>query len=249
VFSTHALYASRDERTRLGLDEELFRPSDHESSLPAAARDPLLMTAMVLAGANSDSTAFLTGGTIAALYLPRLRMVVLSTCESAAGQPTTNEGVFSLQRAFHQAGVPTVIGSLWKARDDIGFKIVAHYHRNLRDEGLPPPEALRQAQRAHLRNAGGIEALPYYWANWSASGQPGDLARLGASAEESYNTGAGLAESSNEIGTRPEGGSGAAYLVFTTIGAGGLVLLGVVAWRRHWVRGAGSSHSGLPDRE
>jgi CHAT domain-containing protein len=56
------------------------------------------------------------------------------------------EGTFGLQRAFHLAGTRDVIASLWKVPDRPTAALMALFYKNLWDSGLPPIEALRQAQ-------------------------------------------------------------------------------------------------------
>jgi CHAT domain-containing protein len=73
----------------------------------------------VLAGANDPAKAgpdggILTGLNIVDLPLEKLRLCVLSACETGLGELTDAEGVLGLQRAFHAAGCPNVVGSLWQ---------------------------------------------------------------------------------------------------------------------------------------
>ena len=143
----------------------------HKGDRPAESRrNPLLDTGLVLAGANRppavDSLGIplrepglLTAETIAALPLERLRLVVLSACETGVGTQAPGEGVFSLPRAFHQAGAQCVVASLWQIDDDATaalMKLFYHYHWN---DQKPPAEALRQAQLTLLRRPELTQAL------------------------------------------------------------------------------------------
>ena len=76
----------------------------------AAASNPLLLSGIVLAGANSSrENGILTAEEIAGMNLDGVDWAVLSACDTALGQYLAGEGVFGLRRAFLQAGARTVI--------------------------------------------------------------------------------------------------------------------------------------------
>ena len=88
-------------------------------------------------------------------------LVVLSACETGAGD-ITGEGVFGLQRAFKQAGVKTIIMSLWKVSDPATQMFMSEFYANWLDRKQSKREAFRNAQnavRAHYTE-------PYYWAGF-----------------------------------------------------------------------------------
>jgi len=58
----------------------------------------------------------LVGQTIADLPLEGMRLAVLSACETGLGGPDYNEAVSNLQLAFHVAGCPDVVASLWQGQ-------------------------------------------------------------------------------------------------------------------------------------
>ena len=72
---------------------------------------------------------------------------------------TGGEGVAGLQRAFHLAGVPNVMTSLWRVQDVPTLVLMEEFYRRLwdREKPLPPAEALREAQLAVLRDPGRVE--------------------------------------------------------------------------------------------
>lgn len=74
------------------------------------------------------------------------RIVVLSTCESAAGEILRGEGVMGLARSFFQSGAHPVVASLWKLRDDDGAALFDRFYAHLAD-GLSVAAALQAAQR------------------------------------------------------------------------------------------------------
>lgn len=80
------------------------------------------------------------------------RVVVLATCEGAAGRLLEGEGVISIARAFFGAGVPSVVASLWPVDDDSHGMLTA-FHRELR-RSPDAARALRAVQLARLRNDG-----------------------------------------------------------------------------------------------
>jgi CHAT domain-containing protein/tetratricopeptide (TPR) repeat protein len=122
-----------------------------------SVRNPLLLSGIVLSGANeavtelnsgrnTTSNAILTAEETADLDLNATQLVVLSACETGIGKVAGGEGVFSLQRAFHMAGARTVIGSLWSVDDRATELLMTEFYRNLWQRKLGRLEALRQAQ-------------------------------------------------------------------------------------------------------
>jgi CHAT domain-containing protein len=89
---------------------------------------------------------------ITAERLRNTGVVVLATCEGAAGRVVEGEGALSVARAFFAAGVPAVIASMWPVPDDVpGFAMTLH--REL-TAGTGAASALRRAQLALLDERG-----------------------------------------------------------------------------------------------
>src|SRR5205085_11898789 len=65
---------------------------------------------------------------------------------AAEGTRLSGEGVQSLQRAFHLAGCPNVIASLWKVNDAATAALMAKFYHELWINKKSPIEALREAQ-------------------------------------------------------------------------------------------------------
>jgi CHAT domain-containing protein len=76
--------------------------------------------------------------------------MVLSACESSLGTETDREGLLGLQRAFHAAGVRSLVSSLWPVSDGATSVLMEEFYTNLWRRKLRPPEALRLAQLAVL---------------------------------------------------------------------------------------------------
>lgn len=97
---------------------------------------------LLLSGEDTISVA-----EIGELDLSGVRLCVLSACESAMIGVELPDEVVNLPTALAQAGAGTVVGSLWAVPDEATALLVGRFYRNLQKERLPPPQALRQAQR------------------------------------------------------------------------------------------------------
>jgi tetratricopeptide (TPR) repeat protein len=170
--ATHGFFADARFRSVLQLDEKLFervtfRWSDRVRRIGAGSRNPLVLSGLVLAGANRADTAdrgILSADDLVRLDLRRLELAVLSACETGLGETGGGEGVFGLQRAFHIAGCRNVIASLWKVDDQATSALMTLFYRFLWEEKLPAIQALRKAQLALYHNPDRIKA-------WSAAGR------------------------------------------------------------------------------
>jgi CHAT domain-containing protein len=133
--------------------------TDHEEFLSSSLaeinyyRNPLLLSKLVLAGANhSPEKGILTAEEIADLDLRGMELVVLSACETGLGRVAAGEGVLGLQRAFQAAGARTLVTSLWSINDAATSVLMEEFYANLWQKKLPKLEALRQAQLTVLRH-------------------------------------------------------------------------------------------------
>jgi tetratricopeptide (TPR) repeat protein len=122
--ATHGFFADPRFRSVLQVGEKDFArlmttSGEVRDRIGAGARNPLVLSGVVLAGANLDQpdSGILTAEAIAGLPLRKLELAVLSACETGLGETAGGEGVFGLQRAFHVAGTRTVIATLWKVDD------------------------------------------------------------------------------------------------------------------------------------
>jgi CHAT domain-containing protein/tetratricopeptide (TPR) repeat protein len=155
-----------------GRDPGRFEVSDSSSAgarFDVTARNPLVLSKLVLAGANrrveTDAAGVpvgddgvLTAEEVIGMDLTRTELVVLSACETGAGKVRGGEGVFSLERAFHVAGARAVVASLWAVDDRATQALMARFYRNLWADPKSSPgklEALREAQLWLLREGAG----------------------------------------------------------------------------------------------
>lgn len=138
--------------------------------------NPMLRCFIALAGVNhalrvTDSPTedgLLTALEASLLNLQGTELVILSACESGAGEVKIGEGVMSLRRAFRIAGAETVLASHWKVDDEATSRLMTEFMRRWR-AGEPRAKAWREAQLPLLRSE--KFSNPYYWAAFTLTGQ------------------------------------------------------------------------------
>jgi CHAT domain-containing protein len=164
--ATHGFFAGRKFRSVLQRgDDDIdntqgFSGASDDPQL-LARRNPLVLSGVVLAGANTPPATnqwgaptgddgILTAEEVVDLDPHNTEMVVLSACETGLGEVAGGEGVFGLQRAFHLAGARTVVASQWKVDDAATRVLMELFYRNLWEAKMGKLEALRQAQLAMI---------------------------------------------------------------------------------------------------
>jgi CHAT domain-containing protein len=168
-FATHGFFADLDNRSVIQLQPEEYEPARWGARVGIGLRNPLLLSGLVLAGADRKGEAgvqtfdpdggILTGEGLLAMPLEHLDLAVLSACETGLGYVAGGEGVFGLQRAFHVCGCKNVIASLWKVNDDATAALMALFYHKLWKENKPPLVALREAQLTLYHHPERIPAL------------------------------------------------------------------------------------------
>jgi CHAT domain-containing protein len=153
--ATHGFFANASMRSALHVAEQNFRQLDRERGT-AGARNPLVLSGIVLAGANrTDAGAdrgILTAEGIVGLNLEGMDLAVLSACETGLGEVAGGEGAMGLVRAFHVAGAKEVVASLWAVEDNSTAALMVRFYHHLWAEKRPPLDAFRQAQLDIYRN-------------------------------------------------------------------------------------------------
>jgi CHAT domain-containing protein len=126
-------------------------------------------------------------------------LAVLSSCETGSGRDVRGEGFLGMAHAFMAAGVPQVVMSLWSVEDEATKNLMIHFYRELLDEGRLPPDALRRAQLAMIREG---RSDPSLWAGFVFLGDFG--LRPGGGIEASDNGGTEPAKrASNDMPVEP----------------------------------------------
>ena len=130
----------------------------------------MLLSGLLLADANSTlrgsnektplNDGIITAEEIAMLDLRNTELVVLSACETAIGV-NLQEGFGGLVRAFKNAGVKSILASLWKVPDDATAKLMTSFYK-LFLSGIEMHLALKMAQKEVSK----LYPDPYYWAGF-----------------------------------------------------------------------------------
>lgn len=138
----------------------------------SAKNTNMLFSGLLMAGANRVwnggelpnpiDDGVLTSDEISRLDLSNTKLVVLSACNTGQGFIDCLDGIMGLQRAFKQAGVDTIVMSLWEIPDvATSFLMTSFYEELLTGSSIR--EALRRAQKCLI---GRGYTDPYYWASF-----------------------------------------------------------------------------------
>lgn len=115
--------------------------------------------------------------TITDLYLQDIKaaLVVLSACQTGAGESVKGEGVLSTARAFLYAGAKSVLTASWKIKQDATKQFMTYYYEALK-HGKRKDIALQEAQLKYIEYAGSrddegkFDPHPVDWAAFSIIG-------------------------------------------------------------------------------
>lgn len=141
-FQAESLAAER-KRTDAAQTERSFG----SRAAAVASKNPAGYVGLVLSGGE-----VMSGLSIVDQDLRNTKLVTLSACETALGDYTMCEGVQGLQRAFHIAGCPNVVASLWKVNDAATAALMSKFYHEIWVNKKPPIEALREAQLTIYRH-------------------------------------------------------------------------------------------------
>jgi len=178
-FATHAYFAGLG-----GCDTDAGDDRDGPASQAAAIdANPLVLSGIVLAGANNPSRidgeaqgGILTAYEVAGMDLGESGLVVLSACDTGTGLHLRGQEVQGLRWGFRAAGARALVTSLWRSNDAATRTMMHAFYEaltsdDLADGPLRGAEALRRAQLeqvAHDKRLG--MKRPLIWANFIFSG-------------------------------------------------------------------------------
>ena len=157
--STHGFFVS---------SSDAVHSNKYLARFPALRFSSMQRCGLALAGANDTwagatdrpeaADGILTANEVAQMNLGGTRLAVLSACRTAVGHYTI-EGVYGMHRGFKQAGVTSILATLWNVNDKSTARLMSLFY-SLWLTGKPMQQALGDALR-QLRQE---YPSPYYWA-------------------------------------------------------------------------------------
>ncbi len=154
-FATHGFFDA-DGFTKEKKREELAMKNREfgDETRRVVTKNPLGFVGLVLADGD-----VMTGLSILDMPLENLKLVTLSACETGVGEYTGAKGVENLQMAFHLAGCPNVVASLWNVNDEATAALMGLFYHKMWVDGKSPRDALREAQLFIYHHPDRIPAL------------------------------------------------------------------------------------------
>jgi CHAT domain-containing protein/tetratricopeptide (TPR) repeat protein len=123
------------------------------------------------AKASEEDDGYLSASEIAALKLDA-DWVILSACNTAAGQAKNAEALSGLARAFIYAGARSLLVSHWAVDSDAAVQLITSAVREIsKEKGVGRAEALRRAMLALIDKGDARQAHPEYWAPFVVIGE------------------------------------------------------------------------------
>lgn len=96
----------------------------------------------------STKDGILSAREISQMNLSNVDLIILSACQSGLGF-ITSDGIYGLQRGLKNAGVGSIIASLWEVNDQATFLLLTSLNRYI-SEGLSYHNAMKKAREALL---------------------------------------------------------------------------------------------------
>ncbi len=98
-----------------------------------------------------ESNGILLSADIMNLNFRNIDLLVLSACQTGQGVLKGSEGIFGLQRAFKNAGIKTMLVTLWNVEEKATSEIMIHFYQNLM-KGDTKQDAFNKAQKTLKEN-------------------------------------------------------------------------------------------------
>lgn len=162
--ATHGFYVTESQAER----NDFFSSNPFSSQTAGKITLSMQRSGLLLSGGNKAwkgevvpegvEDGVLTAAEISELDFNSCNIVVLSACETGLGD-ITDEGVLGLQRAFKNAGVNTIIMSLWEVDDAATSLMMQSFYTNLL-KGKSKRDSFIIAQNEVKK----IYSDPRYWA-------------------------------------------------------------------------------------
>lgn len=139
------------------------------AQFPLFREHPMQRAGMALTGANAtwdegcsnpNEDGILSAAEVAALDFSDTHLAILSACETGVGN-FNQEGVFGMYRGFKQAGVTSIMASLWQVSDKSTSLLMKQFY-----EGWLGGKSMHQAHLDALRYVRERYPSPYHWASF-----------------------------------------------------------------------------------
>ncbi len=147
IFSAHTLIGERATKNDV-LERMPHARMLHFATHGLLVGDDALLSSLAFAPSGQDN-GFLQAREIHGLKL-NAELAVLSACDTAKGK-ITGDGVVGLARSFIEAGVPSVVVSLWSVEDDATAALMTAFYRQLQN-GSDKAQALRSAMLSTMKD-------------------------------------------------------------------------------------------------
>jgi CHAT domain-containing protein/Tfp pilus assembly protein PilF len=123
--------------------------------------------------ASDADDGYLTASEIAALRLDA-DWVILSACNTAAGEAKGAEALSGLARAFFYAGARSLLVSHWEVSSNSAVRLITKAIAELKaDPNIGRAEALRRSMLSLINDGKEFEAHPAFWAPFVLVGEGG----------------------------------------------------------------------------
>jgi CHAT domain-containing protein len=129
---------------------------------PVLLKNPMHRSGLALAGAQTtleawkrgevppmDNDGIVTAEEVGGLKLEGTWLVVLSACDTGAGEALSGEGVLGLRRGFIQTGAQNLLLTLWNVADEETGKLMVDFYTAAK-KGGNAPQSLAEVQRDWL---------------------------------------------------------------------------------------------------
>lgn len=134
-------------------------------------RSKLILAKDPDAGGVESNNNVLQAKEIYSLDLSRVRLVVLSACQSAVEKYYGGEGMVGLSRPFIANRIPLVVASLWPVESRSTARLMTSFHRYRKTgSGMATVPALCRAQREMINGPNRDDHLPRNWASFTTIG-------------------------------------------------------------------------------
>lgn len=112
---------------------------------------------------NPPNSGLLLASDLESMSLERLKLVVLSACSSIGPRRTRSYGLSGMAGPFLNAGVQSVVGSLWRINDRRTAEFLSPFYREIA-MGTSASSALRRAQIQAIHEGGDSRVDLSIWA-------------------------------------------------------------------------------------